>query len=728
MTSWSPVTLFTHLISQGENNMRDNLSLYCQPGSALYTETLVLIDAHDQDTKINALIHSTTDDLVHDRRLLSLQGEHLGVYKLVKLLGTGGMGVVYLGERNDGQLSHKAAIKLLYPSILSLAGKDLLYREAQHLADLSHANIAKVFSVDMSPQGDPFLVMEFIDGAPIDRYSEQNNLTTKQKLTLLIKICEALNYAHQSLILHADLKPSNILVDALGEPKLVDFGIARTITTTGAIDDASQKVGFNMVAGASHGFSSPELHSNQPVDTRSDIYSLGKVIDALCAEDTRLKSVIAQCTAAMPSQRYSNVTQVKDELVRYLTGFAMQAERLSWVTRLIMLTNRHRLSSSIVGLLLIGGVWGQQLIASEQRLKEQAQLEAQTIEHVIETMLINADPINGKTSLQAVLVNAAEQILSNDKLRFEKQNLLIAKIAKALRAHQEFDLSLKLFEHIERNYLEQNRPHDRAYFEALLSKIVTLRKLFKYDETSQAYRDLNDNGLPFFEGDRKALASIYSNQAIHYQSLKQFDRAMPLAQQALALDLVQFGPVHEKIRLRKNSIASLLTYLNEYERAEKYASEALVIAHKLYGESHPKVSISHRTLGKLYLRWDKSSDAVIQFSRSVSIDEGVFGQDHRSLLFGLEMLSFSYLVDGQYQQSNATVMRLESLIAQHKLNYKQLNTMVAFITTALHNVTAQDKIRAKNLIDITDEYKQQQGDKDFRYLLFSSLLKNPVTS
>jgi len=152
------------------------------------------------------------------------KGWRCGPYRLLEVIGRGGMGVVYLAERADGEVTQRLAVKLLPPG----AGgpqRERFLQERQILASLVHPNIARMLDAGHVQNGQPFLAMEYIDGKPIDIFAA--GFTVRQKITLFLKVCSAVGYLHQNLIVHRDLKPSNILVTLGGEPKLLDFGIAK---------------------------------------------------------------------------------------------------------------------------------------------------------------------------------------------------------------------------------------------------------------------------------------------------------------------------------------------------------------------------------------------------------------------------------------------------------------------------------------------------------------------
>ncbi len=210
-----------------------------------------------------------------DPEVMHAIGGQIGAYRLVSLLGEGGMGAVYRAERVVG-FEQQVALKLVRSGLASPSMVRRFEDERQILARLEHPNIARLLDGGTSESGAPFFAMELIDGIPIDRYCNERKLTTHERLALFLPVCSALALAHQNLVIHRDLKPGNILVDVTGAPKLLDFGIAKLLTPVSN--------GQTLVGDPTHHqimtprYASPEQLRNGPVGTASDVYALGVVL------------------------------------------------------------------------------------------------------------------------------------------------------------------------------------------------------------------------------------------------------------------------------------------------------------------------------------------------------------------------------------------------------------------------------------------------------------------
>ncbi|WP_054683805.1 serine/threonine-protein kinase [Rhodothermus marinus] len=201
--------------------------------------------------------------------------ERLGTYRPIRLLGQGGMGLVYLAERADGAFEQQVALKVVRPDLLDRTFIRRFLQERQILAQLNHPGIARLLDGGALPDGRPFLAMEYVDGTPIDRYCDDHRLSIAARIRLFDQVLEAVAYAHRHLVVHRDLKPSNILVtDQEGKPriKLLDFGIARLLDAeTPTLTRTEQRL-------FTPAYAAPEQLSGRPITTATDVYALGTVL------------------------------------------------------------------------------------------------------------------------------------------------------------------------------------------------------------------------------------------------------------------------------------------------------------------------------------------------------------------------------------------------------------------------------------------------------------------
>ena len=257
-------------------------------------------------------------------------GERLGAWTLLRPLGEGGMGHVFLAERSDGHYQQQVAIKLLLGSSGAKA-LERLTRERQLLARMNHPHIAKLLDGGSTPAGQPYLVMEYAEGDTLDLWCQRQKLGLSARLALFHTVCEAVAHAHRHLVIHCDIKPANVLVNAEGRAMLVDFGISRM-----------QGQGDEAALAMTPAYASPEQMAGQMPGMASDVFSLGRLLAELlapvAASHTRgfeLTAVVARATAHDPEQRYGSVGALQEDLHRLLAHqpLAALAGRRAYVMR-----------------------------------------------------------------------------------------------------------------------------------------------------------------------------------------------------------------------------------------------------------------------------------------------------------------------------------------------------------------------------------------------------------
>jgi tetratricopeptide (TPR) repeat protein len=245
---------------------REQLFTERQIAPALRAEIEALLSFDSTDHSLTEAVADAVEDVLKSD---TAEFVHWGRYRQVRVLGTGGMGTVYLAERTDGEIQQQVAIKLLVAGKDRPAWRDRFLRERQLLASLNHPSIVHVIDAGHTGDDRPYLVMEYVQGVPIDVYAEHIQL--REKLKLFLRVCEGVSHAHRHLIIHRDLKPSNILVDSSGRPKLLDFGIAKLLDETSEPTRSLERV-------LTPNYASPEQLRGVAQTTATDIYSLGAVL------------------------------------------------------------------------------------------------------------------------------------------------------------------------------------------------------------------------------------------------------------------------------------------------------------------------------------------------------------------------------------------------------------------------------------------------------------------
>ena len=329
-------------------------------------------------------------------------GQVFGPYRILHRIATGGMSFVYEAVRDDAEFHKRVAIKFVQQGIDNAAGIERFRVERQILAQLEHPNIARLLDGGTTSEGVPYLVMEYVEGMPIDGFAAARRLSRAGRLMLFLQVCEAVQYAHRNLIVHRDLKPGNILVTAEGVPKLLDFGIAKLLTS---------EPGGHTLAALTPEYASPEQVLGRAIGTASDIYSLGvllffllagrlpygaaaspgELVRAVCEDnpvwqpagliDGDLHSILAQSLRKEPERRYVSVEQFAADLRRYLEGRPVSARSDSLLYRTGKFVRRRAIPLAAAAAVAIAVIAGVASTVAQSRRVERRFNEVRTLAH-----------------------------------------------------------------------------------------------------------------------------------------------------------------------------------------------------------------------------------------------------------------------------------------------------------------------------------------------------------
>jgi eukaryotic-like serine/threonine-protein kinase len=347
----------------------------------------------------------------------------IGPYSLLRHLGSGGIGSVYLVERIMGGTVQRSALKVLAPHAAGPSFVERFHREQHILSSLDHLNITRMFDAGLTENGQPYLVMEYVEGAHLDAYCDERNLGIPERLSLFLQVCEAVAYAHRRLVVHLDLKPSNILVTEDGTVKLLDFGTSKLIQPDSLLTTTIM---------ATPAYASPEQLRNEPVTTACDVYTLGAILfellsgkrpyasssaaamieraitdqkpegllSAISSEGAQnrgvsearlrqllsgdLQTIVEKCLRTRPTERYASLDAFAQDVSRYLDGEPVMARRQTAFYRLGKFVRRHRagVAASMIAALILFASVGYALVRQQQALREAQRAERmQTFMH-----------------------------------------------------------------------------------------------------------------------------------------------------------------------------------------------------------------------------------------------------------------------------------------------------------------------------------------------------------
>ncbi len=249
----------------------------CQNDPGLFSEVQALLSAHERQGKIDLNPANLMTKALQEKEERRYSGIKIGVYRIVRCIDHGGMGDVFLAERCDGEFEQQVALKVLRTGFYSDEQIQRFRSERQILASLNHDNIARLYDGGVTEEGKPYIVMEYIEGMPIHDYCDAHRLTVNQRLDLFVKVCEAVQFAHQNLIVHRDLKPWNILITENGTVKLLDFGIAKVLNQENSFSDQNPVTQSGLLP-LTAAYASPEQIRGDSISTASDLYQLGVIL------------------------------------------------------------------------------------------------------------------------------------------------------------------------------------------------------------------------------------------------------------------------------------------------------------------------------------------------------------------------------------------------------------------------------------------------------------------
>ena len=599
-------------------------------------------------------------------RSAAVAGQQIGSYQIIRELGRGGMGSVYLAARADESFDKKVALKLIKRGMDSDAIIKRFVLERQILANLDHPNIAGLIDGGTTEDGRPYFVLEYVEGTPITHYCDEHKLNTVERLKLFRKVCAAVEFAHQNLIVHRDLKPSNIIVTSDGTPKLLDFGIAKLLSA----DPSSSVEATETIARLlTPEYASPEQLWGSPITTKGDVYSLGVVLYELLSGHRPFnfisrspEEVVRRISSSEPVRPSVVITRIDpehladhDDQVR--TPGAIGRARDGSIEKL-----RRRLSGDLDNIVL------KALRKESERRYPSVQEFSEDIRRHLDGLPVNARPdtlsyrtskfiTRHKASVSAVLIVALTLLSATFVTAWQ------ARVAR--RERDKAERRFKDVRNLAGSFLfdfhdaiadlngatkarEMVVKKAQQYLDSLAEEAGDDRELLW--ELSTAYLKLGDvQGQPGFSrtGDTGAALRSYQKSLELRRRLVRLDPINPQFQLGLAITLSRFGPLSQVLG-------------NPSEAVEKMR-EATEITDRLLPQSHDFVTFQSATrnpafLGDALSEIGKYDEALVTYQKCLSIAENKGGYHpdeavkHR-IAVCRERLGFIFGIKGDYQKS-----------------------------------------------------------------------------
>ncbi len=599
-------TLFSRAASLASDKRAALLAEECGSDRALREQVEAMLAEHDRDSGLLdtplAWRPGVTEEPAEEMPAL------IGPYRILRAIGRGGMGQVYLAEREAPGFRQQVALKILRRG---LDTDDLIARfrnERQILASLNHANIARLLDVGATEQGLPYFVMEYIDGVPILEFCDRGRLSVTERLRLFQTVCGAVHYAHRSLIVHRDLKPGNILVTAEGAPKLLDFGIAK-ILGTGASDDATQLTRPD-VRVLTPAYSAPEQLRGEPITTACDVYALGLLLHVLLTgrhpyaePDTtpaQLERLALEVDPPPPSTQIApgSATAAAAGEARGVPAPVLRRQLEGDLDTIVLKAIRKEPEARYPSALSLAEDLDRHMAGLPVHARP-----ATARYRIRKFIRRNRAPVSGAAAVFVILSGLTTVTLyQSERVRQE-----------SARVARERDKALEV-----RSFLLEmfgaGGPDQQT------GETVTARQLLdrRAATLTGAWTD-----------DPEMQAEMMTVLAEGYERLRLFEQAEPLARQALEIRMARIGRAHPDVIVSLNVLGWLRRERNDLEEADSLLREAVSLGRQVFPEEgDPRLARALNDLGTVRHARGEYAEAVQFYRESLGMRRQLLGEEH----------------------------------------------------------------------------------------------------
>ncbi len=684
---------------------------------------------------------------------VNLDTQHVGDYQLLEEISASAMGTVYRAKRADGRYRHQVAIKLLAAS----ENQDNYARflsERQLLAKLEHPGITRIIDAGEFADGVPYVVMEWVDGINIVDYCRQNKLTIQARVQLFCKVCDAIHFAHQHLIVHGDIKPDNILVTSEGLPKLLDFGIAHRLDRA-TEHDASRRL-------FTTGYASPEQLQHKPTSTASDIFSLGLVLFELVFNrhafamtssfqdwqqqvsqqppdfpsgqlqrqlgirrdwQSDIQAICLRALAKQPQQRYSSALAIADDLKRMLADQPVPARRGGWWYTANKFFKRYTwatTSAMLAVLIAVVSITFLSMQRTELRealvTSEQQRLTAEQTTHYIQDMMLQADPHESgdkAITLDQVLISGADQLADRFAEQPEVRVSLAYTLGQVLQNLGQYEQAVKAFDMV----LEEHSGPYRAL--ALSAQAKAFTELEQYtqawEKASQAEQLLEAEQNLDWAKNRFVQSGILTRQS-------RFEEAAAHIEKTLS------APLELPVELNLDKLINLGTLYWSQDQLEAALSSyrrGYDLAYASYGANHHQTARFQYGQAAALHRLGRFADAESTYSSALAIQQIIYGNDHPTTIRTKNALGSLFYDLGRNHAAGLVMQEtLGQLRTIQPLDKAQLSRTLINYALVLHDVGdfQQAEAQYKEAVPIILELYGESSLQYARYMSNLSLL------
>jgi tetratricopeptide (TPR) repeat protein len=613
----------------------------------------------------------------------------VGPWQILREIGRGGMGVVYLAERSGEQFRQLAALKLVRPSGGSEELLARFRRERQILASLNHPSIARLLDGGRAGDGSPYLAMEYVEGQPLATYCRQRGLGLDERLRLVVKICDAVQHAHARLVVHRDLKPSNILITEAGEPRLLDFGIAKLLAETDT-DTSITRRGLALMTPA---YAAPEQLRGETVSTATDVYALGVILYELLtgrqcfpngkrqatgdeagdAEPTRpslavkdkplrrrlagdLDTIVMMSLRQDPARRYASVEALARDIERHLAGLPVSARPDTVAYRARKFVRRHRWGVAVSATAVLVLVAVAVTMAEQARRIARQRDRAERVSHFLVELFAVSSPLGegGSVTAREILDRGAQRIERELTAEPEVQGDLMDTMG---RVYWEIGLLGKAEQLFTRAVQVRSQVYGVDDVRTLRSKSGLGNILVREGRFADGVRILSET----VDGERRGLGANHTDTlqtmndlAFWLGVIGRYTEAEQLHREVLRARRQRHGTEHGDTVWSMTDLGLILMRQGRFDEAEALMTEALAIWGRIKQPGNTdrfNEALFRGNLAGVYQRQGRYGEAESYFVEALADIERVMGAENPHTLSAMKDLAAFYCVTGRYDES-----------------------------------------------------------------------------
>jgi len=687
-------SLFHRAADLSATAQRDFLTHACGEDGSLIDEVLKMLEHDARGASLLDRDLASAANTMAGAETAAIAGQAFGPYRLVRMLGEGGAGIVYLGVRDD--LGSVAAIKILRDAWVSPARRERFASEQRILAQLSHPSIARLYDADTLPDGTPWLAMEYVDGVPLTDFCRTRAASLPERLRLFLDACDAVQYAHRQMVVHRDLKPSNILVTAESGVKLLDFGIAKQLDMFDPM-----VTGVRLMTPA---YAAPEQMLGGVTGPQTDVYALGAILYELLAdrppfelsnrtpaqaeriivetEPRRVSLAPAEairrdarrhawaeldtlCVTAMHKdlqRRYGSIEALRRDVAHYLRCEPLEArpDSLRYRTETFIRRNSRRLSAAAAVVAMIVSL----VVFYTARLalaRDAAIAEANRAERIqrFTLRLFDGGDTDAGPADDLRVVTLIDRGFAQARA-LDREPLVQAELYQTLGGIYRKLGKFERAETLLQSSLDVRRSQPRASPADVVNSLVALARLradqARLDDAEQLVRNALATARGHFQPGDSVVAAASAALGAILEQRGRYGQAIPVLEEAVRLQS-DAGVDRTEQAATLQQLASTHFYAGHYDVSQSLNLRVLATHRELYGDRHPLVADDFVNLGAIQHERGRYADAERFYRQALDINQAWYGTDSYQAASNSTMLGRSLVFQARYEEADLLLRR-----------------------------------------------------------------------